>query len=67
VIRTVTIGENSVGALLAKQGATPGEWWWRINATGKQQFWVNNGTGSRSASGNAVLNDGNWHHVAAVF
>jgi hypothetical protein len=67
VIRTVTIGENSVGSLLAKQGATPGEWWWRINATGKQQFYVHNGSGSRSASGNAVLNDGNWHHVAAVF
>ncbi len=68
VVRTVTIGQNSVGAIMAKQVASPGEWWWRINATGKQQFWVNDGEGgSKNASGAKVLNDGQWHHLAAVF
>ncbi len=67
VVRTVTIGQSSVGSIVAKQGATPGEWWWRINANGTQQFFVNNGTGSRSVSGTTVLNDGLWHHVAVIF
>ncbi len=67
VIRTVNIGENSVGAIAAKQGASPGEWWWRINATGTQQFWMNDGSGSRNVAGSAPLNDGLWHHVAAIY
>jgi hypothetical protein len=68
LVRTVNIGENSVGSILAKQGATPGEWWWRINATGRQQFLINNGVnGAKSVNGAAVLNDGQWHHLAAVY
>ncbi|MDB6111975.1 MAG: Laminin sub domain 2, partial [Pedosphaera sp.] len=67
MIKTVTIGQDGVGALVCKQGASPGEWWWRINATGTQQFFVDDGTGSRNVSGTKKLNDGRWHHVAAVF
>ncbi len=68
VVRTVTIGQSGVGAIVNKQVASPGEWWWRINATGKQQFWVNDGEGgSKNASGSKVINDGQWHHLAAVF
>lgn len=52
---------------MAKQGANPGEWWWRINATGFQQFWINDGTGSRNVAGATALNDGAWHHLAAVY
>jgi hypothetical protein len=67
MIKTVTIGQDGVGALVCKQGASPGEWWWRINATGTQQFFVDDGTGARNVSGTKKLNDGRWHHVAAVF
>ncbi len=67
IIRTVNIGESSVGAIAVKQGTDPGEWWWRINAAGTQQFWVNDGSGSRNVAGSTVLNDGLWHHVAAVY
>lgn len=67
IIKTTTIGENNVGALIAKQGASPGEYWWRINAAGTQSFWVNNGSGSRTAAGVKPVNDGEWHHMAAVF
>jgi hypothetical protein len=67
IVKTVAIGENSVGCIMAKQGANPGEWWWRINATGFQQFWINDGTGSRNVAGATALNDGAWHHLAAVY
>jgi hypothetical protein len=67
ILRTVNIGQSGVGSLLAKQGAAPGEWWWRINANGKQQFFVNDSSGGKSVSGAAVLNDGNWHHLAAIY
>jgi len=71
LIRTFNIGQDSIGAILSKQDTTPGEpgeWWWRINANGRQQFWIDDvQTGSRNASGNKALNDGQWHHVAAVY
>lgn len=67
VIRTVNIGQASVGSILAKQAQPAPEWWWRINATGRQQFNVNDGSGGRSVSGTAILNDGQWHHVAVIY
>jgi hypothetical protein len=68
IVRTVNIGENSVGSIVAKQGTAPGEWWWRINANGRQQFLANNGVnGAKSVNGATVLNDGQWHHLAAVY
>lgn len=71
LIRTYTIGQDGVGAILSKADTTagePGEWWWRINATGKQQFWIDDvQTGTKNVNGNKVLNDGEWHHIAAVY
>lgn len=67
IVRTTTIGQSSVGSLLAKQYQPTPEWWWRINATGKQQFNVNDGSASKSVSGTQVLNDGQWHHLAVIY
>jgi hypothetical protein len=69
LVRTYNIGQDSIGAIMNKQVASPGEWWWRINANGRQQFWIDDGSGSgtRNVSGNKALNDGQWHHVAAVY
>jgi len=71
LIRTYNIGQDSIGAILSKQDTTPGEpgeWWWRINANGRQQFWIDDAQGgSRNVSGAKALNDGQWHHVAAVY
>jgi hypothetical protein len=66
ILRTVNIGQASVGAIMAKQSTAP-EWWWRINATGFQQFNVNDGSGSRSVTGTKALNDGEWHHLAVIY
>jgi len=71
LIRTYNIGQDGIGAILSKQDTTPGEpgeWWWRINANGRQQFWIDDAQGgSRNVSGAKSLNDGQWHHVAAVY
>lgn len=67
IIRTTNIGQASVGALVAKQLAATPEWWWRINATGFQQFNINDSTGAKSVSGTRKLNDGQWHHVAVLY
>lgn len=67
VIRTTTIGQGAVGAIMAKQLAATPEWWWRINATGFQQFNVNDASGAKSVSGTKALNDGQWHHVAVIY
>src|SRR5882672_10746600 len=68
LVRTYNIGQDGVGAIMNKQGANPGEWWWRINANGRQQFFVDDGQGgSRNVSGARALNDGQWHHLAAVY
>jgi hypothetical protein len=67
IIKTTNIGQASVGAIMAKQSAVPPEWWWRINATGFQQFNVNDGTGAKSVSGTKKLNDGQWHHLAVIY
>lgn len=68
LVRTYNIGQDGIGAIMNKQGASPGEWWWRINANGRQQFWVDDGQGERrNVSGAKPLNDHQWHHVAAVY
>src|SRR5260370_28152090 len=68
LVRTYSIGQDGVGAIMNKQGANPGEWWWRINSNGRQQFWIDDGQGgARNASGTRTLNDNQWHHVAAVY
>jgi len=68
LVRTYNIGQDGVGAIMNKQVASPGEWWWRVNANGRQQFYIDDGQGgSRNVSGAKTLNDGQWHHLAAVF
>ena len=67
VVRTVNIGSSVTGTILAKQVASPGEWYWRITPTGMQRLSANDGTGIKSAVGTRVLNDGQWHHLAAVY
>ncbi|WP_160164496.1 LamG-like jellyroll fold domain-containing protein [Pedosphaera parvula] len=70
MIRTTNIGQDGVGCMVAKQGAVAGvsgEWWWRINANGTQQFFINDTTTSRNVSGTRKLNDGQWHLVTAEY
>jgi len=68
IVSTSSSGPSSTGGdLLAKQGASPGEWYWRITQTGTLRFSANDGTGLKSAAGTRNLSDGQWHHVAAVY
>jgi hypothetical protein len=67
IIKTTTIGEASVGALLAKQLASASEWYWRIESSGKQRLAINDGSSLKTLTGNFELNDGEWHHIAAVY
>jgi hypothetical protein len=70
IIKTTTIGQASVGSILAKQGAAApnsGEWYWRIDATGFQRLSITDGTSLKSALGLKKLNDNQWHHIAAIY
>lgn len=72
VIRTINSGQpGGSGNILSKQGAVvgspiPGEWYFRV-LNGKLRFSANDGTGLRTANGAIFVNDGQWHHVAAVY
>ena len=71
VIRTINSGQGGSGNILSKQGAVagspiPGEWYFRV-LNGKLRFSANDGTGLRTANGAVFVNDGQWHHVAAVY
>ena len=71
VIRTINSGQGGSGNIISKQGAVvgspiPGEWYFRV-LNGKLRFSANDGTGLRTANGAIFVNDGQWHHVAAVY
>jgi hypothetical protein len=71
VIRTINSGQGGSGNIISKQGAVsgspiPGEWYFRV-LNGKLRFSANDGSGLRTANGAAFVNDGQWHHVAAVY
>lgn len=71
VIRTLYSGQGGSGNIISKQGAVsgspiPGEWYFRV-LNGKLRFSANDGSGLRTANGAIFVNDGQWHHVAAVY
>lgn len=71
VIRTINSGQGGSGNIISKQGAVvgspiPGEWYFRV-LNGKLRFSANDGSGLRTANGSIFVNDGQWHHVAAIY
>jgi hypothetical protein len=69
LIQTTNSGQSNVGAIVGKvpSSSTASQWWWRVNA-GKQQFLVRDANGSQfSKNGSAILTDGAWHSLAAVY
>jgi hypothetical protein len=66
-----TLFQPDVGAIAAKDGTTSTEaqWWFR-HEDGQLKFLVNDGTNTASVNTAgqvlAKINDGAWHHVAAV-
>src|SRR5690606_21532703 len=60
-------GSTQVGALVAKDfGTLLPSWWLRVD-NGRLRFLVCDGEVERAVTAAAPLvNDGNWHHVAAV-
>ncbi len=65
---TIRTTQADVGGLLAKDNPAGGGWSWQIEGGGTMRFAVSDGVYSASVR-SAVLdnvNDGAWHHVAAV-
>lgn len=59
-------GSTQIGALVAKDlAATSPSWWLRVES-GKPRFLISDNTTERVFSANALINDGQWHHIAAV-
>lgn len=67
IVRTSASSQSGVGCILAKQIANPGEWYWRIAATGLQRFSANNGEILKTVNSLTSVYDGQWHHIAAVY
>lgn len=63
----IPVGSMQTGALVAKDyGALLPSWWLRVQ-NGMLQFLVSDGSTDNLATASApLINDGQWHHVAAV-
>ncbi len=62
----VPLGSTQVGALVAKDyGTKLPSWWLRVDS-GKVRFLVADTRIEPNISTTNLVNDGNWHHVAAV-
>ena len=61
-------GTSNTGALLSKDLASnQPSWWLRVETAGHVRFLVSdNASESLVSSGATLVNDGNWHHIAAV-
>ncbi len=66
VVFRVPFGSSQVGALVAKDyGAKLPSWWLRVES-GKARFLVADTQIEPNISTTNLVNDGNWHHVAAI-
>lgn len=66
VVCRIPSGSTQIGALVAKDvGATSPSWWLRVEG-GKARFLVSDNATERVFSSSASINDGTWHHIAAV-
>ena len=66
VVFRVPSGSMQTGALVAKDlAATSPSWWLRVEG-GRVRFLVSDDTVESVLSSSATIDDGNWHHVAAV-
>ena len=61
-------GTSNTGAIVAKDlGSNQPSWWLRVESAGNVRFLVSDNSSEAIVStGATVVNDGNWHHVAAV-
>ena len=59
-------GSTQTGALVAKDyGTLLPSWWFRVE-NGKLRFLVSDGTVENAVTASKLVNDGQWHHAAAV-
>lgn len=66
VVCRIPNGSTQVGALVAKDlGPTSPSWWLRVE-NGKARFLVSDNSTERVFYSTANINDGQWHHIAAV-
>lgn len=54
------------GAILAKNQQPGGEWWLRVQTGGTVTFLWDDGANELTVSSTTAIDDGEWHHVAAV-
>ena len=62
----IPAGSSQVGSLIAKDFATLAPSWWLRVEGGKVRFLVCDGAVELVVTSAASINDGQWHHVAAV-
>ncbi|MDB6109743.1 MAG: Sialidase, partial [Pedosphaera sp.] len=59
-------GSTQIGSLVAKDyGSVLPSWWLRVQ-NGQLRFLVSDDSVESSVTGGTLVNDGQWHHVAAV-
>lgn len=62
----MSAGSTQTAGLVAKDlAATSPSWWLRVES-GKARFLISDNSTERVLSSSAQINDGNWHHIAAV-
>ena len=59
-------GSTQTAGLVAKDLATTSPSWWLRVESGKARFLISDNTTERFLSSAALINDGQWHHIAAV-
>jgi hypothetical protein len=59
-------GSTQMAGLVAKDLASTSPSWWLRVESGKARFLISDDTTEAFVSSTALINDGQWHHVAAV-
>ncbi|MCU0795981.1 MAG: exo-alpha-sialidase [Akkermansiaceae bacterium] len=66
VVARIPSGSTATDALVAKDlGPTSPSWWLRLEG-GKARFLISDNASERFLSSTVAINDGQWHHIAAV-
>ena len=66
VVCRMSAGSSQVGSLIAKDFSSLAPSWWLRAEGGKARFLICDGTVERVVTSAASINDGQWHHIAAV-
>ena len=66
VVCRMPSGSTQIGALVAKDLAAKSPSWWLRVESGKARFLISDNTLECVFSSSATINDGQWHHIAAV-